>query len=166
MTDKPANPFARLDTSLLRSTRPATVASPEEPPTDAPSPPAPKADPETPRVRESKPASNLTSLPARKQASKRASALAVASEGSSAEEAEIIEVVRRTVKTTGKEVGYVRMTPAEKRALKDIAYAYSRQEKRTSDTELIRIAMNCAIEDYRRRGEASMLARVIAALLA
>ena len=64
----------------------------------------------------------------------------------------------------GKEGATLRLTQAEKQQLKDLVYTYTRQGTRTSETEIIRIATNYLLEDYRRHGERSVLVRVMAAL--
>lgn len=80
--------------------------------------------------------------------------------------ASVIENIRKSVKTVGKEVTFVRLTPEEKRALADIAYTYKRRGVKTSENEVARIGINFLLEDYRGSGEESLLARVIEALLA
>lgn len=77
-----------------------------------------------------------------------------------------VEIIRRIVKRPGKEVVYVRLTPEEKSQLADVVYRYKRQGVRTSDNELGRIAINNLLADYREHGDESMLAKVLAALLA
>lgn len=81
-------------------------------------------------------------------------------------QATLVEEIRRTVKTLGKEVSFVRLTPEEKNQLVDIVYTYKRQGVKTSENEIHRIAVNCMLVDYKANGHASVLARVIAALLA
>lgn len=75
-----------------------------------------------------------------------------------------IESIRKVVKTIGKEVAFVRLTPEEKRRLEDIVYAFKRQEIKTSENELLRIALNHLLDDYQENGKESVLAKVIAAL--
>jgi len=70
------------------------------------------------------------------------------------------------VKTTGKDVSFIRLTTEEKRRLAEIVYAYKQQGIRISENEVNRIAVNFMLDDYRVNGNHSMLARVIAALLA
>jgi hypothetical protein len=79
---------------------------------------------------------------------------------------DVVEMIRKAVKTPGKEVSFVRMTVEEKAQLADIIYTYKRQGKKTSENEINRIAINYILEDYRANGERSILARVIASLLA
>ena len=49
----------------------------------------------------------------------------------------------------------------EKNLLADIEYTYKRQSIRTSENEITRIAINYFIEDYRRNGEESLLAKIL-----
>lgn len=77
-----------------------------------------------------------------------------------------IDHIRKTVKTVGKEVTFVRLTVEEKNQLSEIAYAYKRQGIKTSENEISRIAINFLLEDYKANGEASILAKVLASLLA
>jgi hypothetical protein len=75
-----------------------------------------------------------------------------------------IEAVRKTVKQLGKEVAFVRLTPEEKRQLKDIAYTYERQGMKTSENEICRIGINYLLQDYQANGSASILAQALDAL--
>jgi len=104
----------------------------------------------------------ITALPERptsKQTSMKASTLASYPDS-------IIETIRKAVKQTGREVTFVRLTPAEKSQLADIVYTYKRQGVKTSENEISRIAMGYLLEDYKANGHESILAKVIAALLA
>ena len=76
----------------------------------------------------------------------------------------LIEAIRKTVKSLGKEVAFTRVTPEEKGRLADIVYTYKRQGVRTSENEINRIAINFLIEDYTKNGKESVLAKVIEAL--
>jgi hypothetical protein len=76
-------------------------------------------------------------------------------------EDELLETVRKAVKQIGKEGATQRLTLEEKQALADIEYSYQRQGIRTSGNEIIRIALNYAVEDYRKHGENSILAKVL-----
>lgn len=80
--------------------------------------------------------------------------------------ASVIETIRRVVKNPGKEVSFVRLSPAEKERLVDLVYAFKRQGKKTSETEINRIAVNFILEDYRINGDDSVLAQVLEALRA
>jgi hypothetical protein len=79
-------------------------------------------------------------------------------------EEEIIEVVRKAVKQIGKEAATHRFTLEEKNLLADIEYTYKRQGIRTSENEITRIAINYFIEDYRKNGEQSILAKALKSL--
>ena len=76
-------------------------------------------------------------------------------------EDEILEAVRKAVKQVGKEAATQRLTLEEKQALADIEYSYQRQGIRTSGNEIMRIATNYIIRDYRKNGENSVLAKII-----
>ena len=78
----------------------------------------------------------------------------------------VIEEIRKTVKATGKEVSFVRLTPEEKNLLVDIVYTYKRQGVKTSENEINRIAVNFLLLDFKVNGAESILTRVIEALLA
>lgn len=81
-------------------------------------------------------------------------------------EPDVIELIRKTVKTPGREVSFVRLTPAEKGRLADVVYTYKRQGVKTSENEINRIAVHYMLHDYFEHGETSVLAQVIAALRA
>ena len=142
---KPASPFSGLDKALLRSSQPQPVPAekPAEQPTRSPS---------------RKPAKSQASQPESEPASQQASTLAV--------DEETIEAIRKAVKVSGKEVVYTRLTREEKDSLADIVHTYKRQGTKTTENEIARIALNSLLIDYRAHGERSILARVIAALLA
>lgn len=77
---------------------------------------------------------------------------------------EIYEVVRRAVKQVGKEPATQRLTLEEKQALMDIEYTYRRQGIKTSGNEIIRIATNYLLEEYKKHGEGSILAKILTLL--
>ncbi len=147
MTDKPSSPFAGLDKALLRSTqRPMPTAVEPQASSTVPSADADKVV-QVPETDES----------ASYQAIKLASSLA---------ERDVIELIRKAVKVPGKEVSFVRLTAEEKGQLAEIVYTYKRQGKKTSENEINRIAINFILEDYKAQGENSILASVLASLLA
>src|SRR2546421_11220723 len=76
-------------------------------------------------------------------------------------EEDMIEAVRKAVKQIGKEPATQRLTLEEKQALDDIEYRYKRQGIKTSGNEIIRIATNYIVRDYRQNGENSILAKVL-----
>jgi hypothetical protein len=117
----------------------------------------PKVKKDVTRLPVNQQTSNQTSLQDSIDASKHASTLAI--------KPDIIECIRKVVKTPAKEeVLYVRVTKEEKDQLGDIEYTYHRQGIDTSANELGRIAVNFLIEDYKANGENSILAKVLTAL--
>jgi hypothetical protein len=154
MADKPSSPFAGLDKALLRSTQ-----------HEAPSPPASPARPTQPKTRRASPTTPKADRSP--QASTRSSQLASPSASTLASyHPELVETIRKTVKVPGKEVSFIRLTPEEKGQIADIVYTYKRQGRKTTENEINRIAVNFIVEDYRANGSASILARVLDALLA
>jgi hypothetical protein len=90
-------------------------------------------------------------------ASNQASMLALSTVG--------LENIRKIVKNPGKEdVLYVRLSKEEKDRLADVSYTYKRQGIRTSDNEVVRVAINALLEDYKTNGENSLLAIIISSL--
>jgi hypothetical protein len=81
-------------------------------------------------------------------------------------ESETIEAIRKVVKTQGREVSFIRLTPEEKAQVSDIVYTYKRQGQKTTENQINRIAINYLLHDYHEHGEQSVLARVLAILLA
>jgi len=81
-------------------------------------------------------------------------------------EVETIEAIRKVVKTLGRDVSFVRLTPEEKAEVSDIVYTYKRQGQKTTENQINRIAINYLLHDYHEHGEQSVLARVLASLLA
>jgi hypothetical protein len=74
---------------------------------------------------------------------------------------QMIETIRKTVKRLGKEATFCRFTPEEKTTLSDIIYTYKRNGTRTSENEVIRIAVNWLLENYQSDGRNSILAQVL-----
>src|SRR5262249_49795863 len=74
---------------------------------------------------------------------------------------QVVETIRKNVKRLGKEATFCRFTQEEKHALRDIIYTYKRAGIRTSENEVIRIAVNWLLENYQRDGQNSVLAQVI-----
>jgi hypothetical protein len=77
------------------------------------------------------------------------------------DEDDILDVVRKAVKQIGKEAATHRFTIDEKNLLADIEYTYKRQGLRTSENEITRIAINYFIQDYRKNGDSSLLAKIL-----
>ncbi len=109
--------------------------------------------------------SNLASLQTSKQTRSQASIDASKHASTLAIKPDIIEIIRKIVKSPAKEeVLYVRVSKEEKNQLGDIEYTYGRQGIDTSANELGRIAVNFLIADYKANGENSILAKVLTAL--
>jgi hypothetical protein len=79
-------------------------------------------------------------------------------------QASFIEEIRRAVKDPGGKTTFVRLTAEEKNHLVDLVYTYKRQGNKTSENELVRIAIGFLLEDHTERGQDSVLAQVIEAL--
>ncbi len=77
---------------------------------------------------------------------------------------ELITGIRRIVRTPGREVSFVRLTPEEKGRLADIVYTYKRRGWKTSENEINRIAVNFLLAEYEASGELSLLAQVLRAI--
>ena len=160
---KPASPFAGLDTSLLRSTRPV----PEAPAPEAPSTSGVPADPATRPARRGarRPANRPTNAPGNRATTvPRNHDTATDTTVSDPLRDDALEIVRRAVRTLGKEAATYRFTQDEKRALSGIVYAYKERGIKTSENEITRIALNYLIDEYRRNSTSSILARVLARL--
>lgn len=78
--------------------------------------------------------------------------------------ASLIESIRRVVKDPGDKTSFVRLSPEEKNQLVDIVYSYKRQGVKTSENEVVRIAIGYLLEDYHANGKESILVQVIEAL--
>ncbi len=74
---------------------------------------------------------------------------------------DIIEQVRVAVKLLGKEAATYRFSDKEKKELADIVYNFKGKGIRTSENEITRIAVNYLVRDYKEKGKASVLAKVI-----
>jgi hypothetical protein len=73
----------------------------------------------------------------------------------------MVEEVRKAVRQIGKEPATQRLTLDEKQALAEIEYSYKRQGIKTSGNEIIRIATNYIVRDFRKNGAKSILAQVV-----
>lgn len=77
---------------------------------------------------------------------------------------ELVETIRKNVKQLGKESAFCRFTEEEKSALGDIVYKYKRNGIRTSENEVVRIAVNWLLETHRSNEQRSLLAQVLTKL--
>jgi hypothetical protein len=77
---------------------------------------------------------------------------------------ELVEKIRKNVKQLGKESAFCRFTEEEKSALGDIVYKYKRNGIRTSENEVVRIAVNWLLETHRSDEQRSLLTQVLTKL--
>jgi hypothetical protein len=115
---------------------------------------APVAEPRTQKV-------NEQTKQASKKASNRDSTIARYHDSKIDSEEDVIEVIRKAVKPTGKEASIHRLTADEKDAVADLVYAQRKKGISTSENEIARIALNYLIWEYRQNKQASILARVL-----
>jgi len=76
----------------------------------------------------------------------------------------MIETIRKAVKDVGKDSATYRFTPEEKKALLELGFSFKMQGYKTSENELVRIAINFILEDQRLSGRESVLQKVLEAL--
>jgi len=114
-------------------------------------------DTTTPRYQDSMISSNNASMQASNNASIQASM-------QSSNQESIVEAIRKVVKDVGKGSATYRFTPEEKKALLELSFSYKMQGYKTTENELIRIALNFLLEDQRQNGRNSVLQRVLDAL--
>ena len=70
--------------------------------------------------------------------------------------------IRRMVREQlGVKAATYRFTPEEKRALRELVYTYEGTGTRTSENEIIRIALNWLLADYQQHGQESILAQTL-----
>ena len=85
-------------------------------------------------------------------------------------EDDLVKTIRKTVKQVGTKTLFIRLTPEEKHELSSIVYTFNElyrgESHKTSENEIGRIALNYLLEDYRTCGDESILAKVLAALIA
>jgi hypothetical protein len=105
-----------------------------------------KAEPETASARQQ------ASKPARKRASTQSTPIS---------DGDLAGVIAALVKEKGKETTYVRVTQAEKQGLLDVVYTYRRQNVQLAENDVARIAIAALMDDYKKNGENSLLAKVI-----
>lgn len=161
MTDARPSPFSSLDKALLRSTaaRPDDIAL--STPTPIPDVPDPGLASEQGK-RTTLPRRHADVATTKRQtegSNEQASTLAGYPD-------DLIERLRRIVKGPGREVSFIRLSAEEKMALGDLVYQLKRSGRKTTETEISRIAVNFILADHAENGDGSVLARVLAALLA
>lgn len=164
MNDKPVSPFARLDTNLMRSTQQREVPTPAVPvaePAPALAPVRPTSIPKASTTRKS----NRDTTKPRNRDTTISTTLPFHHETMAGSNlGAMVDTIRKAVRVVGKEAATLRLSADEKTRLADIIYTYKRQGKRTSETELIRIALNFVLEDYQQNGSNGVLAQAVQAL--
>ncbi len=141
---KQPDPFTGLDKMLLRSKKPTPSPAAEEKT-------EPKAETTQKKVQEAP----------RQTAAKNDR---YHDSDLSSDQAAMFAQLRKAVRARGTEQSIHRLSPQEKRAIKDIVYAYDTQGIRTSEVELTRIALNFLIADHKEHGKGSILAKALSFL--
>jgi len=72
--------------------------------------------------------------------------------------------IRRAVRRIGKEAATYRFTHEEKDVLAEVIYRQSRIGIKACENEIVRIGVNWMLEDYRVKGESSLLSLTLKAL--
>ena len=147
MSDQPGSPFSGLDKALLRSTQPQQ----SETATAAPA---------------NRDNGQDVPLPRSVKRAKSSQAISRPRAATAAPVVDPVDALQQNLKTIGKEIYYVRITPEEKARIEDVLHALKRRGLRTSANELGRIALNQLLADYEARGEESMLIRVLSRMRA
>ena len=169
----PTSPFAALgsDKALLRPTRPrpeVTAAPAEAIPTSAPiteaEPPATPEPAQSRLPRRSSPAKKPSTTPRRNdtKVSRHHDTEIPRYQG------ELIQEIRRVVFEPGREAATLRLSAEEKDRLAQVIHeyrGYRRQGRRTSETDIIRIALNFLLQEHEAHGEESILSQVMEALV-
>ncbi len=141
---KQPDPFTGLDRMLLRSKKPAlppAVEEAAEPATEAKQRAHSKSSSTTASTNDRYHDSNLSS-----------------------DQSAMFAQIRKAVRARGTEQSIHRLSPQEKRDIKDIVYSYDTQGIRTSEVELTRIAINFLIADHKEHKKESILAKVLSSL--
>ena len=77
---------------------------------------------------------------------------------------DLVARLHGAVKQVGKEAATYRFHRREKSRLVEVVYRYGRRGYRTSENQVVRIAVNWMLAEYRAKGKASLLHRVLRAL--
>jgi hypothetical protein len=76
----------------------------------------------------------------------------------------MMHAIRHAVHRVGKDAATYRFTREEKDGLMEVIYQQSRAGIRTSENEVVRIAVNWMLQNHRAEGEGSVLSLVIKTL--
>ena len=77
-----------------------------------------------------------------------------------------LDFIQARVAEFGKEAATYRFTATEKQALSKLIYAYRGRGLRTTENEVVRIALNALLQEHQQHGEQSVLAAVLRRLRA
>ena len=133
--------------------RPAEVSAPiEAAPAEVKPPEQTKVTPpkETAHKKQKLKESKKASVQSREQASKLAST-----------HASVLAKISKAIREIGKEVSYTRLTQEEKRRVLDIIYSFKSDGVKTTENELMRIALNFLLEDYDLQKKGSILHKIL-----
>ena len=72
-----------------------------------------------------------------------------------------ISSIRKAVRELGKEAATHRFTQEEKQKIADIIYMFRQSKIRTSENEIVRIAINYILEDHQNNSATSILSQVL-----
>lgn len=75
--------------------------------------------------------------------------------------ASVLAKISKVIREIGKEVSYTRLTQDEKRRVLDIIYNFKSDGVKTTENELMRIALNLLLEDYDLQKEGSILHKIL-----
>ena len=76
----------------------------------------------------------------------------------------LLRQLRQAVHRIGKEAATYRFTREEKDGLAEVIYRQSKAGTKACENEIVRIGVNWLLQDYRSKGEKSLLALVLRAL--
>lgn len=164
MNDKPVSPFARLDTNLMRSTQQREAPAPAVPVVESAPALAPVRPASIPKANTTRKSNRDTATPRNHDTTTSTTVPFNQETMTRSDQGAMVDTIRKAVRVVGKEAATLRLSADEKTRLADIIYTYKRQGKRTSETELIRIALNFILEDYQENGSNGVLAQAVEAL--
>jgi hypothetical protein len=124
-------------------------------------------DTTTPRNLDSKlPSDHHTRTPSTHAAKGPADQIAIVSGNHATTTRDLVRRIRQAVHRIGKEAATYRFTRDEKVGLMEIVYQQGKLGIRTSENEIVRVAVNWLLQNHRIQGEGSMLSLVLEALRA
>lgn len=79
---------------------------------------------------------------------------------------ELVSSIRRSVNQAGKEVFTGRFDEEEKEGLADVLYSLRKRGLKSSENEIVRVAIRCLFDDYNNKDDDSLLVKVLESKLA